>query len=494
MRSRVELYGRRTIYTRETEITRDNVADVLQKANSAFLVNQAQIQYLYNYYKGKQPILQRVKEIRPEICARIVENRALEIVDFKTAYICGEPILYIASNDDENICNAVSTLNSFMRMESKASLDKELFDWQHICGTSYRMVLPGDTEDGDAAPFRMYTLDPRQTFMIYSASVDHRRMAAVMVQKDANGVTFYSVFTNDSYFEVQNGEVIYERSPDTQTIELERATSGGDVDYSRLVPLGIPIFEYPANMARMGAFECVLCLLDAINELDSNRADGVAQFIQSLIVLYNCQLPDGTDANTIREKGIIELSSVNDNKADIKILSEQLNQEQTQTLKDDMYRSVLTIVGMPSQSDGSTSDSSNNGAVIMRNGWTQAESRAKDSEAMFKKSEREMLRYLLKYLRQAGELELRLVDVDYRFTRRQYDALLTKVQALAELLNTQKVAPRLAFNVCGLFVDPEEAARESADYVASLAEKENQTVIEDETDDEPVEAEGIEVV
>lgn len=467
-------YGRKTIYTRDREITRDNVVDVIGKANSAFLSNQAQIQYLYNVYKGKQDILNRVKQIRPEICNKIVENRALEIVSFKTAYICGEPIQYVSANDDEITCEAVSKLNSFMRMECKASKDKELFDWQHICGTSYRMVLPTDDEDREdgevESPFRLYTLDPRFCFVIYAATVDHRRMAGVLWQKDAEGQSYFSVYTKDSYFEIKAGEIVFERSPATQAEELARVENIDDADMNRMQNVnGIPIFEYPANQARMGAFEPVLSLLNAINDLDSNRLDGVAQFIQSLIVLYNCQLPEGTTSSEIQAKGIIELSSVNDNKAEIKILSEQLNQTETQTLKDDLYRSVLTIVGMPSQSDGSTSDSSNNGAVIMRNGWTQAESRAKDSEAMFKLAEHDMLRHVLRFCRMTGDLDLKLIDVDYRFTRRQYDALLTKVQALTSLLGTNKVAPRLAFNVCGLFVDPEEAARESDDYVKSLA-------------------------
>ena len=471
----MELYRRKTIYTRAERITRENVAQVMQKANSAFLSNQRQIQYLYNYYKGKQPVLQRVKEIRPEICNKIVENRALEIVSFKTAYICGEPIQYISGNDDKKVCEAVSMLNAFMRMNSKASLDKELFDWQHICGTSYRMVLPADEpEDGeeDEAPFKMLTLDPRFAGVIYSASVDHRPMAGFLAQKGEDGNPYFDVYTKDSFFRVQNNAVLFERSPETQAEALAEAVNADDIDWNRTQNVnGIPIFEYPLNEARMGAFECVTSLLEAICEIDSSRLDGIAQFIQSLVVLYNCQLPEGTTANVIREKGLIELSSVSDNKADIKILSEQLNQADTQTVKDDLYRSVLNIVGMPSTSDGNTSDSSNNGAVIMRNGWTQAESRAKDSEAMFKKSEHEMLRYVLRYLRRTGELDLRLIDVDYRFTRRQYDALLTKVQALTQMLSTDKIAPRLAFNTCGLFTDPEEAARESATYFAQMTKK-----------------------
>lgn len=477
--------GRKMICTRVKKITRENVVKVIGETIGTFNMNKAQINYLYDYYRGIQPVLNRVKKIRPEICNKIVENRALEIVSFKTAYICGEPIQYVSRDGKEENSDYVSLLNSYMAYESKETKDKELFDWQHICGTSYRMITPSETAD-DETPFDIITVDPRECYVIYSADIKHRRLAGVLLQMNEDGEQYYSVFTDDSYFEIKNSTVINERSPLTQAAALAQAKTLEDVDWSQTGNyLGIPIIEYPANNARMGAFEPIKPLLEAINELDSSRIDGVSQFIQSLIVLYNCQLPDNTDKADIREKGIIELASVSENKADIKILSEQLNQTETQTLKDDLYRSVLTIVGMPSQSDGSTSDSSNNGAVIMRNGWTQAESRAKDSEMMFKLSEKEMLRYVLKIIKAKNEkFNLNLIDIDYRFTRRQYDALLTKAQVLTTLLATDKVAPRLCFNVCGLFIDPEEAAKESAEYIESISQKENVTVVDEFTETE----------
>jgi len=60
----------------------------------------------------------------------------------------------------------------------------------------------------------------------------------------------------------------------------------------RLVPLdlGIPIIEYPANKARLGAFEIVLPLLDAINNVESNRMDGVEQFIQAFWKFIGCHI------------------------------------------------------------------------------------------------------------------------------------------------------------------------------------------------------------
>jgi SPP1 family phage portal protein len=144
------------------------------------------------------------------------------------------------------------------------------------------------------------------------------------------------------------------------------------------------------NNARLGAFETVLSILDAINNVQSNRIDGIEQFVQSLILLYNCDIEDD-DAKNLREAGLIKLRSVGDIKADLKILESELNQSQTQTLIDYMYQTVLNIVGMPNR-NGGTSTSDTGSAVIMRDGWEAAEARAKDDELMFKESERQFLK------------------------------------------------------------------------------------------------------
>lgn len=80
-----QMSGRRVIKSSVKEITDGNVVEVLQKALSDHAFNRSEIDYLWNYYKGKQPILNRKKDVRPKICNKIVENRANEIVSFKVA-------------------------------------------------------------------------------------------------------------------------------------------------------------------------------------------------------------------------------------------------------------------------------------------------------------------------------------------------------------------------------------------------------------------------
>lgn len=437
----MRLFGREQILSSATYIDESNVIEeVIRKGYITHLKNRAQIDYLYDYYKGKQPILYRTKFIRSDIKNTIVENRANEIVNFKTGYLVGSPVQYISRNNKggRKVSNAVDALNDMMLSESKEAKDKELVEWQMICGTAYRFALPADDED---VPFRIYGVDPRFAFVIYSNTIDKRPLAGVYYTTDENNqVNTYSVYTENMYFEIEHEKIVTARP--------------------HILGM-IPIIEYPANNARLGAFEPVLPMLDAINTIDSNRIDGIEQFVQSLVVLYNAELPDGEDATTLQEKGLVCLKSSGENKADIKIMSETLSQSDTQTLKRDMYQTVLEIVGMPSQGNGQTGDSSNNGAVILRQGWYGAEARAKDSELMFKQSERQFLKLILGIANTLAGIKLNVSDIEAHFTRRSYEDIGSKASVLTMLLGSEKVAPKLAFEASGLFIDSEEAYQES---------------------------------
>ena len=462
-------YGRTQIFTDVDEITSDNVIGVLQKAMTKHNKNRGEIEYLYNYYKGKQPILSRTKDVRPEICNKIVENWANEIVSFKVGYLCGSPIQYVSGNSDDDISDKIDRLNRYMEARGKASKDKDLFEWQMIAGTSFFMAIPSD----DDVPFDLFTLDPRTTFVIYKNDYTKEPLAGcTYVNYIDNGVSIkkFTVYTKDECFTFKERD--------------KQATAEPHLLNS------IPIIEYPANNARLGAFEIVLDLLDAINDIDSNRLDGVEQFIQSLMVVYNATLGDET-GNSIREKGLIELKSVGENKADIKLITQELNQDQTQTLKKDIMQRVREIVGLPSQGDGSTGDSSNNGAMILKGGWENAETRAKESEIMYRQSDRKFLKLVLGICagyRKGFVLDYK--DVDVRFTRRNYENLQVKSQVLTTMLATDKIAPKLAFQSSGLFIDPEEAYRESMEYYDNRRTEQPNNGVSVNTDTVPAESGG----
>lgn len=462
-------YGRKIIYTDALEITAGNVISEVEKAVSLHEQNVVDIEKLYNYYRGKTDILNKVKEVRDNINHMITENRAYEIVSFHKGYTFGEPIQYVRREKtqrkdtaDDKIAADINALNGYMAAAGKKACDGKLAEWLYVCGTSYRMVLPHKKwdKDGDEPPFAIYSLDPRNTFVVYSRRVGNEPLMAVHYVTMSDGSRLYSVYTRDFFCEFKNGEMAAVVKPHMLGM--------------------IPIFEYPANNSRLGVFEIVMPLLDALNELQSNRMDDVQQFVNSFLAILGGQLDKETYAKLEEYKMLCLPEGV-----DAKYLSVALNQTDIQTLKEDFYAAILTICGVPNRNGGS-STSDTGSAVIMRDGWETAEARAKDTETIFEESENQFLRLVLRIMRDNVGTSLRLTDIVTHFTRRNYENIATKSQVLIAMLNSGKIHPELAFAACGLFADPESAYLQSKAYYEEEMAKWNPVEIDESEVDEDV--------
>lgn len=445
-----KLFGRQEILTSVDQITKENLVDVLNKALAIHSENALQIDYLYRYMKGQQPILSRKKNVRPEICNKIVENHASEIALFTSGYFLGEPVTYVRRGERDSASQDVSRLNDYMFFEDKASHDKDMATWMAIGGVGYRMILPDKEMEltPDESPFELDTPDPRFTFVVYHSGFGHKRMMGVQqIYKDnPNAVdtsdVLYCGYTPSHYFEVENG-----------VVKKWEPHSLGD----------IPIFEYRLNMTRTGSFEPALPLLDTMNNIISNRVDGVEQFVQSFLKFTNCEV-DNDKIKEFRKQGAIVIKSVQGMQSDVDLISQELNQSQVQTLVDYIYDQILAICGMPTSTKGGASTSDTGAAVFLRDGWSQCEARAKDTELLFKKSEKQFLKLTLNIIRGVQDFPLSLSEVECKFTRRQHDALLSKTQSLNEMLEAG-LAPTVAIAACGLFNDPEDVALQSREYL-----------------------------
>lgn len=461
-------FGREEIFTDVREVTAENVRDVLSKTKNTFEKNQREIQYLYDYYRGNQGVLLRKKTYNQTVCNKLIVNRANEIVSFKSGYLVGEPIVYVNNSEENAISKTIKQLNDFMSAEDKAAKDRQLAEWVYIAGVGYRCTLPDTENEEDEAPFEIFTLDPRYTYIVRNSGLGHKPVMSVQITKSVEGDTIYSVYTPKMFFEIQSDKFI----------SKPRFHGLGD----------IPVTEYRFNNAMIGAFELVLSALDAINEIGSNRLDAIENFVQAFLVFKGIDM-DNDQYKAFLEQGGICLP---EGDADVKYLVQEMNQAQTQTEVDDLYQTILTIVGMPSMNTGNTSDSSNNGAVILRNGWTLAEARAKDDENMFKMSEKQFLKIVLRICNKYREnFNLKISQIEPRFTRRNYENALEKAQILTMLLSSDKVHPRLAFETCGLFIDPETAYLTSEKYAEERERKQEEELeeadkakieVEDQTD------------
>ena len=469
------LHGRRQIFSPVDAVTDENVIEVLTKALAVHNQNREEIIYLKRYLRGWQPVLNRTKNYNAEINNKVVVNLAQAIVTFKSSEFAGEPIQYVSRGSgmqeresDEPIPDKVAKVNNMMLSEGKQTKDYELSHEMFTCGVGYRLVIHDTGEDKtdylDEAPFEAYVPDAENTFVVRRSDVTKRvLMGVTYVFKDPpHGDVEYSVYTPNVKYTIVGvtGDVSGEHG--LRITHREKHNFGM-----------VSLIEYPCNPNYMGAFEPVIPLMDAINLTQSNRLDGIEQFIQALMVF------DGVDISRedfleLKDLGAIKLPATQGtggNGHKLYYLNEQLDQSQTQTLVNDMQQTILEIVGMPSQGNGNTGDSSNNGAVILKNGWWHAEARMLETQSMWKAAETEFLKVVLKICEDTNTLSgLRISDLEPKFWRQSYEDLLVKTQSFSTL-RTAGMPAIQAFTFSHLSRDPESDAIVYDEYQERLAEE-----------------------
>lgn len=448
------LFGRRDIYSGVEEITEDNVIAEVNSAIVYHMTNVADEEYLYWYRRGLQPILKRTKERNEIILNKVVENIAEQIVTFKDGYLLQEPAKYVSRRSGAK--GKVDKLNEYLYRSGKHIADNIVADWFHMVGKAALYIESNPSED---VPVKTYALDPRSAFVVYSLRPGNEPLYAVNMVIGADTVNI-DVYTKDKVYRLDGSSKSSEAS---NRASYEAVATGlREVEDN---PLGnIPIIEYRYNSVNMGAFESVIRLLDSINLIQSNRCDGVEQFIQSIAVAVNCQFDDDVTADKIRKSGMIALRSVGENKADFKILSEELNQDQTQTLVDDLYEKVLSICAMPSTNQKGTSASITGSATIFNNGWEQAAASARNTEDLFKQSNRLFDEIFTDILRKKGLLDIKLIDFDLNFVRNETANVQSKAQAMQTML-AAGMNPELAFAKSGISNDPVADVKMSEKYL-----------------------------
>ena len=130
------------------------------------------------------------------------------------------------------------------------------------------------------------------TFVIYNLSTEEP-MLAVQELKDFEGNYYKLCYTDTNSCVIRDGVVS---------------------DWKLHGFGSIPIVEFPNNHERLSDIELVLDMLDAINNMQSNRMDGVEQFVQYWVKFINCEIDEETFAK-MKESHALAVKSVNkDNK------------------------------------------------------------------------------------------------------------------------------------------------------------------------------------
>ena len=440
-------YGRRIAYTDAESITEENVIRVVGECVGVFNWNKPVFKYLWDYKNGDQPIRYRRKVVRDDVNNPIVENHAWEIVRFKNGQTNGEPIQCVSSRKEDSVNKAIDLFNRYCSVAGKHEKDISSGEWTSATGTGFKAV---QRKKGDV-PFRITVPTPMNTFIIYSSHTGEP-MLAVQELKDENGEYYKLCFSETHEYKIKNSKLIaYE-----------------DGKKSRLhVFGGIPIVEYPNNQDCVSDIELVIDILDAINNMQSNRMDAIEQFVQSWVKFVNCNIDEDTFKKMKMMGALVVKSNNGDNKADVDIMSQELNQTESQVAKDDLWNNALSISAIPNKQSNTGGDTQ--GAVELRNGWDFSKQAAKLKDPYTVNAERRLNKVIKNVLKQAQIKGVEFSDLDYdvQISHSPTDNMQVKSQVFKMLVDAG-IHPLIAIKTCGLWTDSEKIYLLSKPYLDVL--------------------------
>lgn len=456
-------HGRKTLYSsiKEEELNRETIGNILTDLLEYHNRNHVESKYLKDYYIGIQDIEYKTKQTREEINNKMTENWAYCITEFMKSFILNEPIQYVQST--EGVSDEIVELNKFMSYENKAFKDTDLIEDIVLTGRGFRYVAPDAPLDEDEAPFEAENIEPENCEVVYYSGVGHKQLFAFVETKMVKEVMekLTDLEEEHSVWKEYSEYIVY-----TKNKAYRYTTENGNVEFvseEGIYPAGHRIIEYYFNKSRLSLIEVAKPILDKINQLESLDMDDMEQFVNALMVFKNANITEETIQQG-RELGAILLKSDTNMPADVALLQGRMKATDTQVFYQRLLNALLAIVAMPFANDNGTYGDTGV-ARMAGQGWTMADQRANPLIASLIRSEKEVLKYVLRICKEKGGSikNLKASDIEIRFRINKNANILEKTQALMNMKQAQ-IAPSVAIPTCKLFNDDQNAIKQSEQY------------------------------
>lgn len=466
-----EPFGRREIFTTESEITESNIFEVLSNVIGEHLANQAVIEFLLQYEAGQQP-LTRKKTVRPDIDIQAIDNVAAQISEFKCAYHFGNTITLVQRGekdsgeaDDDDEPSGITLMNECYEAENLKAKTQKLARSVEICGIGHTFIdINTEYEEGDSY-FKYEVLDSRYTFLVKSSYyIDHRPIMGVTYRTDEDGV-YLTCWTKDRRYEVKNFSQI------TNGLPMDKFAFGnrsGEVN-----PLGmIPIVEWVRSYDRMGCFERQISALDNLNILISDYTNAVDSVVQAYWQTVDISFPVDEEGNEISPMSgdWIRTYSTRDGKSP-KIIPLVIPYEYRGMLDNIITQRELILQKCNVPQRNENSGGSTGVAMSDATGWTSAELSAQMQENIMESCKMQEVRLALAAIRKSPFvpsdsplLKLQYSDMKPNIKRQKTYEMSIKLQSYAVGVS-HGIAPDHMIKAINFFDDPQQVIADSVPYM-----------------------------
>lgn len=345
-------------------LDRAEVPDVEQVSGTVlqYLISEAEranqrYNKLERYYRGEHDISHR--KLEPDECT-VTVNYAKYITDVILGYYLGEPVKYdvnpkrtgksVTAADTEESDSLgkgafldISPLQDAYDAQQIAMVDADIGKYIGIMGDCLELCY--GSSDEIPMPRSAY-VDPRNGVLVCDTSVEHKKLFGLVWEKrkTVTGAWYYSVclYTDRSVQEYQCGDL---RAAAFLPVKERKAHYFG----------AVPLIAYENNRERQGDFEQIISLIDAYNELMSDRLTDKKKFVDALLVFFGMTLREGDEAKLAKEKFLD--GAPLDAKAEYiqKTFDEQSVQVLADALVREMHKMTMTVDMSDEQFSGNSS-------------------------------------------------------------------------------------------------------------------------------------------
>lgn len=378
------------VLDRDQELTTSDIAQIIGVFETS---NLPEYQKLFNYYLGKQAILQKHYADPTKPISKIVTNFCHEIVQQYSGYICGQPVKY----NNDNVGDIVNILN----YNDVATEDSELLKQALIYGIGFEI----NYIDLDGKQ-RFAALDTRQCIPIYSADLTSDLLYVIRFWRESSAK---KLTEGEYYIEVYGPDMVRKYSSTSGFTSFTLISE--EPHYFGQCPVSV----FKLNEDCEGIYKQIIGLQDAYNELLSSQLDDYTSFVDCYMVLKGA-IATEEDLAQMKENRVLVL----DPDSSAEYLTKDINNTPVKEMLENYKEQIYNKTCCPDF----TKDTFNaQTGIAIRYKLIQLDNAVANIEAQFKKALQRRIELICSVLYMTGNEEA-WRDIEIVFTRNLPDTLM----------------------------------------------------------------------
>lgn len=368
---------------KDTVITNELIDKLIEKHSA----ERSRILRMKRYYDNLNDIMNRQYTDPNKPQNKISHNYAGLITDNYVGYMVGEPISYKSDNDA-----LLERLNESFLYNDEVDNNTTLAQEQSICGYAYELLF----RDEEANPRFMCT-NTEEMIVVYENDLEEKVLFAIRyIQGEENeGMAYIYDNVNEYVYNTENNKI-----KGVPTIAPHYFAS-------------VPICTYENNRQRIGDFEKVISLIDAVDKTNSDTANDFEYFTNALLVISGVAMEeDNSNPLDFKNNRVLNFADTN-SKAEylIKNINDTALENYKNRLVKDIYN-FSKIVDMTDENFGS-----NLSGISLKYKFSAMELNTSIKESKFKKGLMRRIELLTSFLKIKTNTDFTYTEIIPIFTR-----------------------------------------------------------------------------